>query len=77
MPVTDTYPERLPELFVGRAVVVTGKFAGEPAQPVVRGRAGGQRVEYAVPRRGGEDAHAFIPNIWARLRIAELADRQA
>ncbi|MDE0028051.1 MAG: VIT and VWA domain-containing protein [Deltaproteobacteria bacterium] len=76
MKVTNTYPKRLPDLFVGRAVVVTGKFTGEPGKPVVRGRAGGKRVEYAVPRSGGEDAHAFIPNIWARLRIADLADRQ-
>ncbi len=77
MQVTDTYPKRLPDLFVGRAVVVTGKFMGEPGKPVVRGRAGGQRVEYAVPRSGNEAAHAFIPSIWARLRIADLADRQA
>lgn len=77
MKVTDTYPKRLPDLFVGRAVVVTGKFTGEPGKPVVRGRAGGQRVEYAVPQSGNEATHAFIPNIWARLRIADLADRQA
>ena len=77
MKVTDTYPKRMPDLFVGRAVVVTGKFNGEPGEPEVQGRAGGQRVEYAVPRRGDENAHAFIPNIWARLRIADLEDRQA
>lgn len=77
MKVTDSYPKRMPDLFVGRAVVVTGKYAGEPGQPVVQGRAGGQRVEYAVPRRDDEEAHAFIPNIWARLRIADLEDRQA
>ncbi len=77
MKVTDTYPKRMPDLFVGRAVVVTGKYAGEPGQPVVQGRAGGQRVEYAVPRRDDEKAHASIPNIWARLRIADLEDRQA
>ena len=77
MKVTDTYPQRLPDLFVGRAVVVTGKFAGAPAEPVVRGRAGGRRVEYLVARNATEDAHKFIPNVWARLRIADLADRQA
>ena len=77
MKVTGTYPRRLPDLFVGRAVVVTGKFTGQPGQPVVRGRAGGQRVEYAVPHPDGDNAHAFIPNIWARLRIADLVDRQA
>ncbi len=77
MRVVDTYPERLPDLFSGRAVVVTGKFQGEPGKPVVRGRAGGQAVEYAVLQSGGEGSHTFIPNIWARLRIADLADRQA
>ena len=77
MRVADTYPKRLPDLFVGRAVVVTGKFNGEPGQPVIRGRAAGQSVEQVVRQRGGEDTHAFIPNIWARLRIADLADRQA
>lgn len=25
----------------------------------------------------GEDSHTFIPIIWARLRIADLVDRQA
>lgn len=77
MKVTDTYPQRLPDLFVGRAVVVTGKFTGEPAEPVVRGRAGGRRVEYVAARTAGEDAHKFIPNVWARLRIADLENRQA
>ena len=77
MKVTDTYPQRLPDLFVGRSVVVTGKFTGERSKPVVRGRAGGQRVEYVVVQGAGEDAHKFIPNVWARLRIADLADRQA
>ncbi len=77
MKVADTYPQRLPDLFVGRAVVVTGKFRGEPGEPVVRGRAGGKHVEVTVAQRGGEDVHAFIPSIWARLRIADLSDRQA
>ena len=77
MKVTDTYPKRLPDLFAGRAVVVTGKFRGEPGEPVVRGRTGGKNIEHVVRRRGIEDTHVFIPNIWARLRIAELEDRQA
>ncbi len=77
MQVTGVYPKRLPDLFVGRAVVVTGKFTGEPVEPEIRGRAGGQRVEYRASRHGGRDDHAFIPNIWARLRIADLEDRRA
>ena len=36
MAVSDTYPGRLPDLFVGRPLVVAGKFRGEPV-PVPEG----------------------------------------
>ena len=72
-----TVPSGVDVAIEGRAVVVTGKFRGDLAEPVVSGRAGEQGLEYTVHRNGDEGAHAFIPNIWARLRIADLADRQA
>ena len=77
MHVTDVYPSRLPDLFVGRPIVVTGKYLGEPGQPMVHGHAGGESLAFALPRDAREDAHAFIPIIWARLRIADLVDQQA
>ena len=76
MAVTEVYPSRLPDLFVGRPVIVTGKYLGQPGGPTVAGRAGGRSLEFAVPWDVREDAHAFIPKIWARLRIADLSDRQ-
>ena len=76
MRVHDVYPARLPDLFVGRPVVVTGRYRGEPENSYVRGRAGGQRIEFGVQRDGHEPVHAFLPQIWARLRIADLMDRQ-
>ena len=72
--VSDVYPSRLPDLFVGRPVVVTGKYRGEPGRLYVGGRAGGERIEFGVQSDG--DAHAFLPQIWARLRIADLVDRR-
>ena len=39
--VSDVYPQRLPDLFVGRPVIVTGRFTGQaPAAVRVTGRAG-------------------------------------
>ena len=76
MRVSDVYPSRLPDLFVGRPVVVTGKYRGEPGGFYVGGRAGGERIEFGVRSDGDDDAHAFLPRIWARLRIADLMDRR-
>ncbi|MDE0002200.1 MAG: VIT domain-containing protein [Rhodospirillaceae bacterium] len=75
MRISDVYPSRLPDLFVGRPVVVTGKYRGEPGGLYVGGRAGGERIEFGVQSDGG-DAHSFLPQIWARLRIADLMDRR-
>jgi Ca-activated chloride channel family protein len=77
MHVSDVYPSRLPDLFVGRPVVVTGKYLGEAREPRIRGRAAGRAIEFALPHDGAAPEHSFIPSIWARLRIADLADRQA
>ena len=76
MQVSDVYPARLPDLFVGRPVIVTGKYRGEQDTPHVRGRAGGERIVFGVQSNGREPVHAFLPQIWARLRIANLMDRR-
>ncbi len=76
MQVSDVYPNRLPDLFVGRPVVVTGKFSGEPGALTVQGNAGGERIEFAIQPDGQEPDHSFLPQIWARLRIADLMDRR-
>ena len=72
MRVSDLYPARLPDLFVGRAVAVTGKYRGEAGEIKVRGRAGDRRTEMRIQPTAGEGAHSFLPQIWARRRIAEL-----
>ena len=76
MQVSDVYPSRLPDLFVGRPIVVTGKYRGEPGGLYVGGRAGGERIEFGVRSVVGQPVHAFLPQIWARLRIADLMDRR-
>jgi Ca-activated chloride channel family protein len=76
MNVADVYPSRLPDLFVGRSVVVTGRFIGDVEAPTVRGRAAGERIAIDLEHTSGADEHQFIAPTWARLKIADLEDRQ-
>ena len=77
MAVTDVYPARLPDMFVGRPVVVTGKFLGTATDIVVSGTAAGEIRRVTVAGAGSAAANVYVPKIWARLRIADLTDRQA
>ena len=80
--VTDVYPRRIPDLFVGRPVVVTGRLRGwrGDGRTSVRlfGTAGSKTVEVGM-RVNVADAEAdqpALPVIWARQRIADLYDAQ-
>jgi len=76
--VSDVYPQHLPDLFVGRPIVVTGRFTGSaPATVSISGRAGGQTRDIAlrVDPEAAESAHPAIASVWARMKIADLADR--
>jgi Ca-activated chloride channel family protein len=77
MHVSDVYPAQLPDLFVGRPVVVTGKFLGKPSRPRAAGRAGGRGVEFAIPHDVDAPEPSFLPALWARWRIADLSNQQA
>jgi len=76
--VSDMYPRRIPDLFVGRPVILTGRFKGDGDGTVrVRGRVGGESREIALRLNPGDGAasHSGIPCVWARTRIADLADQ--
>lgn len=77
MSVSDVYPAKLPDMFIGRAVVVTGKFIGAPTEVHVLGMTGTTRQRYVVDAAAADEPKSGIPKIWARLRIADLVDRQA
>ena len=75
MRVSNIYPSRLPDLFVGRPVVVTGRFHGPLSSVTVSGLAGGETRQYVV-RPSAEDTNPHLGRLWARLRIADLASRR-
>jgi len=78
MKVSEVYPASVPDLFVGRPVVLTGKFEGSGKATVrVKGRAGDEATEtpLAVDLDDSANKHAALRPIWARMKISELADR--
>jgi Ca-activated chloride channel family protein len=77
MQVQDVYPARVPDLFVGRPVILTGRFTGEGGGTVrVRGLVAGKEQEIAVPvEPATASENKGIAAVWARRKIADLADR--
>jgi Ca-activated chloride channel family protein len=78
MQVSEVFPGALPDLFVGRPVILTGRFQGSgPVQVRVSGKAAGRPVEFLVPADLNDSGamHRGLPTVWARMKIAELADR--
>jgi Ca-activated chloride channel family protein len=80
MQVSDIYPRHIPDLFVGRPVLIAGRFEGDsPAEVVIRGRAGGERhtIYLNVDPGAAEALHPGIESVWARTKIADLSDQES
>lgn len=78
MNVSDVYPARAPDVFVGRPVILAGKFSGNGKATIrVKGRVGNEveEIPLAVDLDDPGARHPAIRPIWARMKIAELADR--
>ena len=70
-------PARLPDLFAGAPVLITGRWAGTPdGALIVRGRlASGEPWSATVPAAPGGDP--VLTPVWARARIRDLEDSWA
>jgi Ca-activated chloride channel family protein len=75
---TDVYPDPIADLFVGRPVVLTGRFFGKARQALVRitGRVGGRYQEMAlrVDLDEPHTEHRALASLWARAKIASLEE---
>jgi Ca-activated chloride channel homolog len=75
--VSEVFPRQLPDLFVGRPVILTGRFTGrDDALVRVTGRIAGEPIALPVPANVNDATatHNGLPSIWARMKIADLAD---
>ena len=77
---TEVYPAVTPDLFVGRPVILTGKFQGRGTSEIrVKGRlANGEEVALKIPAKlDAGSKHQGLAAVWARRKIASMADRAA
>lgn len=77
MKVSEVYPDAVPDLFVGRPVILTGKFSGNGVANIrVKGKVGNEsEVTPLVLNLDLAGAAKGLRSIWAREKIAWLADR--
>jgi len=75
LPVADLYPQRIPDLFGAKPVVVTGRYTAS-GQGVIRlrGKLGGQPFvrEIAVNLPESETRNEVLAPLWARARVEDL-----
>jgi Ca-activated chloride channel family protein len=75
---SEVVPGSLPDLFVGRPVVIAGRFGATDDTTVrIQGKAAGEAIQVAIRAslQGAGAAHRGIPAIWAGMKMADLADR--
>jgi Ca-activated chloride channel family protein len=80
MEVSEVYPKRIPDLFVGRPIILTGRFVGTTHTTIrVAGWVGGSEKEIRIPVEFDRSAptHPGLACVWARKRIEDLATRTA
>ncbi len=78
--VSDVYPRVLPDVFVGRPVLITGRFEGEaPTTIQIRGKAGTEQRSFTidVDPMAAEAEHPGIESVWARWKLRDLSDQEA
>ena len=76
--VSELYPKRLPDLFRGTQLLVTGRYTN-PGDAVIKlkGQLGGEKVEYVFERtfKDGGDRTGFAPRLWAVRKVGYLMDQ--
>ena len=75
LPVADVYPQRIPDLFGAKPVVLTGRYSG-PGRATIRlkGKIAGNDFVREVPVELPETmaSHDVLASLWARARIDSL-----
>jgi Ca-activated chloride channel family protein len=75
LPVADVYPQRLPDLFSGKPLVVSGRYTAAARGTVrIRGKRAGEDFvrEIPVSLSGSADEGRTLASFWARRKIDDL-----
>src|SRR6185369_5135461 len=75
LPVTDIYPQRLPDLFSGKPLVVTGRYSASATGTIrLQGTQAGEKIvrEIPVTLTANPAKQNVLPSFWARRKIDDL-----
>jgi len=75
LPVTDVYPQRVPDLFSGKPLVISGRYTAAINGTIrVRGKRAGEDFVREVPVTLSSTAnkHSVLASFWARQKIDSL-----
>ncbi len=75
LPVSDIYPERLPDLFSAKPLIIHGRFSAAVGGSItLRGRMSGKpfsrTIAVQLPRE--QSGHDVLATLWARARVEDL-----
>jgi Ca-activated chloride channel family protein len=73
--VEDVYPKRIPDLFAGRSIIVTGRHKGKlPGEIRIHGNIADSTAEMTLSLQAQTwNDFTALPAIWARHKIGELS----
>ena len=75
--VEDVYPKRIPDLFVGRPIMITGRLKKDAAGRIrIKGQVGEERSHFdmMVDSDNSNARYQGIQSVWARCKLAELSN---
>lgn len=78
LPVAEVYPQRIPDLFTAKPVVISGRYTGAPHGTVrLTGKLAGKPFSRAIDVSFPADqpAHDVIATLWARRKVDDLMSR--
>lgn len=79
LPVADVYPQRIPDLFSAKPLVLSGRYLqGANGTIVLRGKMAGQdfvrQIPVALP--ANESSHDVLATLWARRKVDDLVGEE-
>jgi Ca-activated chloride channel family protein len=78
LPVSDVYPQRIPDLFGAKPLILTGRYTGAGRGVIrLKGKMSGQDFvrEIVVNFPEAEAQHNVLSSLWARQRIDDLMSK--
>jgi Ca-activated chloride channel homolog len=75
LPVTDVYPKRLPDLFSGKPLVITGRYMAAAKGTIrLRGNQTGEKINREIPVTFSAEPtdQNLLASLWARRKIDDL-----